>query len=225
MLSERYCIVIPAYNAAKTIGGVVRAAKGQAADVVVVDDGSTDETAAVASREGALVISHVRNQGKGAALRTGFEHVLRTECDGVVTLDSDGQHDPQEIPRLITEGRRQHAGIVIGNRLQDGAAMPPLRRWTNLVMSGLISRLTHQHIPDSQCGFRLIRREVLRSIPALRASRFDFETEVLLAAARQRWKTISIPVRAIYRSEPSHIQPLRDGVRFLLVLLRYAGPR
>jgi glycosyltransferase involved in cell wall biosynthesis len=224
-VSERYCVLIPAYNAAKTVGEVVRGAREQGADVVVVDDGSTDGTAAAASREGALVISHVRNQGKGAALQTGFAYALRTECEGVVTIDGDGQHDPHEIPRLIAEGRRQHAGLVIGNRLRDGAVMPPLRRWTNWLMSKVISRLARQPIPDSQCGFRVIRKEVLRGLPMLQGSRFDFETELILAAARQRWKTVSIPVRAIYRGEPSHIRPLQDALRFVLVVLRYAGRR
>ena len=92
--SGRYCVVIPAFNAANTIGALVRGIKRQGLPVVVVNDGSADETAPIASAEGAVVISHLRNEGKGRALRTGFEHALRAQYDGVITMDSDGQHDP-----------------------------------------------------------------------------------------------------------------------------------
>ena len=224
-MNGKYCAVIPAFDAAKTIGEVVRRIKEQGMSVVVVDDGSRDATAALASGQGALVISHLRNQGKGAALRTGFEYALRSHYDGVVTLDGDGQHDPADALQLIHAGERQHAGIVVGNRLTNGAIMPPLRRLTNQVMSGIVSAVAGQSIPDSQCGFRFIRREVLEQVP-LRAKRFEIETELLCAAARRRWKIISVPVRAIYHAgHASHIRPLRETVRFLGVILRHVGRR
>lgn len=218
-MSGRYCAVIPAYDAAGTIGALVKRIKATGLDVVVVDDGSTDRTASVASSEGALVISHLRNQGKGSALRTGFEHALRARYDGVVTLDSDGQHDPADIPHLIRAGEVQHAGIVLGDRMTNGSRMPPVRRWTNRLMSAIVSALARQPIPDSQCGFRLIRREVLERVP-LRARRYELETELLCAAAKRRWKIISVPVQCIYRDQRSLIRPVRDGMRFLGVILR-----
>ena len=155
----RYCVVIPALNAAATIGALVAKVRGCGLNVVVVDDGSTDRTAAVAAAGGALVISHLRNRGKGHALRTGFEYAVRERYDGVVTLDSDGQHDPAEIPALIQAGEVQHAALVLGDRMANGLSMPAARRRTNQVMSRIISRLAGQPVPDSQCGFRLIRRE------------------------------------------------------------------
>ena len=224
-MNGKYCAVIPAFDAAKTIGEVVRRVKEQGLGVVVVDDGSRDGTAAIASRQGALVISHLRNQGKGSALRTGFEYALRSHYDGVVTLDSDGQHDPMDTPQLIHAGEREHAGIVVGNRLTNGALMPPARRWANRVMSAIVSAVLHQDIPDSQCGFRFIRKEVLEQVP-LRAKRFEIETELLCAAAVRRWKIISVPVRVIYPiPHASHIRPMRDAVRFLGVILRHLGRR
>jgi glycosyltransferase involved in cell wall biosynthesis len=220
----RYCVVIPAFQAAKTIGDLVARVKPQGLGVIVVDDGSHDATAAISSAQGALVISHVTNQGKGSALRTGFEHALRSGYDGIVTLDSDGQHDPAEIPQLIRAGEVQHAGLVIGNRMTDGRAMPRVRRWTNEVMSAIVSALVRQSIPDSQCGFRFIRRELLQDVP-LRGQRFEIETELVLAAAARRWKIISVPIRVIYGDHASHIQPLRDAVRFAGVLLQHVTRR
>lgn len=223
-MTGRYCVLIPAYNAEHTVGTLVRCTKQQGFPVVVVDDGSTDRTASVASKEGALVISHLQNQGKGRALRTGFEHIARGDYDGVITMDSDGQHDPGEIPHLIREGERQHAGIVVGNRMQNERAMPFVRRWANRAMSAIISRLSRQHIPDTQCGFRLIRKEVIASLP-LTADHFDIETDMLLAAAQLRWKTISIPVQTIYQGRQSYIHPVRDTLRFLRLIGKYAVHR
>lgn len=219
VMNSRYCVVIPAFNSAGTIGPLVRNAKRQGLTVLVVNDGSNDQTAPLASQEGAVVISHLRNEGKGRALRTGFEYALRTQYDGVITMDSDGQHDPAEIPALIEAGERQHAGIVIGNRMTT-PTMPLIRRWVNRLLSWIVSAVARQPMPDSQSGFRLIHKEVLSSVP-LRANGFDIETELLLAAAQQRWKTIFVPVRTTYDNHTSHIRPLRDGLRFFRVVCRY----
>ena len=216
----RYCVVIPAFEAAQTIGEVVRHVRANGWPVIVVDDGSSDRTAAIASERGAFVISHLHNVGKGAALRTGFEYALRSRYDGVVTMDGDGQHDAAEILQLVHAGEIQHAGIVVGNRMTNGASMPPVRRWTNVVMSRTISMMVRQTIPDSQCGFRFIRKEVLESVP-LRTHRFEIESELLLAAASRRWKIVSVPVRSIYQHHSSHIHPLNDGIRFLRLVLRH----
>ena len=215
----RYCVVIPAFNAAGTIGALVSSIKQQGFPVVVVNDGSSDETAPVASGAGAVVISHLRNEGKGRALRTGFEHALRAQYDGVITLDSDGQHDPAEIQELIRAGERQHAGIVIGNRMAT-TTMPRLRRLVNSALSRIVSTVARQPIPDSQSGFRLIRKEVLSNL-SLTSQRFEIETELVLAAAKRRWKMVFIPVHTSYDNHRSHIRPLRDGLRFFGIVLRY----
>ena len=216
----RYCVVIPAFQAAKTIEPLVRDIKRQGLAVIVVDDGSTDRTAEAAAAHGALVISHLRNHGKGQALRTGFAYALRERYDGVVTMDSDGQHDPTEIPRLIQTGERQHAGIVLGNRMSRNDVMPRVRRLTNQIMSRIISALARQSIPDSQCGFRVIRKEVLEDVP-LRTTRFEIETELLLRATARRWKIVSVPIQSIYREHESHIRPVRDTMRFIALVVRH----
>jgi glycosyltransferase involved in cell wall biosynthesis len=220
-MSGRYCVVIPAFDAAKTIGGLIHGVKAQGLPVVVVDDGSTDRTAELASKQGAIVISHLRNQGKGAALRTGFEYALRSRYDGVITMDGDGQHDPGDIPQLVRAGEVQHAGVVLGNRMTNGVLMPRARRWTNRGMSAVVSLLIRQRIPDSQCGFRFVHTKVLETV-RLCGKRFEIETELLLAAAKRRWKIVSVPIRSIYRDERSHIRPVRDALRFAGIVIRYA---
>ena len=215
----RYCVVIPAFNAANTIGALVRTVKQQGLPVIVINDGSSDNTAPIASGEGAVVISHLRNEGKGRALRTGFEHALRAQYDGVITMDSDGQHDPAEIPELIRTAERQHAGMVVGNRMAT-ATMPWLRRVVNRTLSHIVSTVARQPIPDSQSGFRLIRKEVLSSL-SLTSRRFEIETELLLATAKRRWKVVFIPIRTTYDNHSSHIRPMGDGLRFFGIVLRY----
>ena len=219
-MTGRYCVVIPAFQAAETIVALVRGAKTAGLEVIVVDDGSRDRTAALASSAGAFVISHLRNEGKGRALRTGFEHALRGTYDGIVTMDSDGQHDPAEITHLVKAGELQHAGMAIGNRLANGTAMPPARLWTNWLMSAIVSAIIRQRIPDSQCGFRFIRRELLSQLP-LRARRFEIDTELVLSTAARRWKIISVPIRSIYQNERSHIRPIQDGWRFIVLIARH----
>lgn len=219
-MTLRACVVIPAYNAAKTLAPLVRQIKQMGLDAVVINDGSTDETARAASEAGTLVISHLENRGKGAALRTGFAFALQADYEAVVTLDGDGQHDPQEIPRLLEAAGASTTAVVVGSRLVDQRSMPLLRRGTNRLMSGIVSLITRQRIPDSQCGFRVIRREALTGLP-LSCRHFDLETELLLAASRSGWTVTSVPIRTIYDHHPSRIRPLPDGIRFVGLVLRY----
>lgn len=222
----RYCVIIPAYQAGATIAELVRRARQHDVSVIVVDDGSVDQTVALATAAGAFVISHLRNEGKGKALRTGFDYALRTGFDGIITMDSDGRYDPDEIPTLIRAGEVQHAGLVLGNRLHVvPAGMPPLRRGINRLMSRLISLWVRQAIPDSQCGFRLLRRELLQAISPLSAMRYDIESEIILATAAKRWKIISVPVKSLYdpKRHRSSIRPLRDTWRFFSLLARRLG--
>ena len=214
------CVVIPAYNAAKTLGPLVRHIRQLKVDAVVVNDGSTDETAQVATASGALVISHLANHGKGVAVRSGFAFAMEKGYDVVVTMDGDGQHDPAELPRLLEEVARDGVAVVVGNRVQERWRMPRVRRWTNEVMSGIVSWMARQDIPDSQCGFRVVRRKALEQM-RLSSRHFDIETELLLAASRVGWRISSIPIRTIYDKHPSQIHPLMDGLRFILLIVRY----
>ena len=218
----RVCAIIPALNASTTVGRIVDRVRQLGLDPIVVNDGTTDATVQAATTAGARVISHVTNQGKGLALRSGFAVALQFGYDVVVTLDSDGQHDPEDIPRLLEACRAQQAPIVIGHRVIDGERMPAMRRWTNRAMSTMVSMVARQSIPDSQCGLRVIRRDVLEAL-RLTSARFDLETELLLAVAARGWAIRSVPIRTIYHNtHRSHIRPLRDGLRFVGLVARYA---
>lgn len=213
--------IIPAYNEAPTIGEVVRRTRQHVAAVVVVDDGSADATAEVAKQAGAQVVRHPHNRGKGAALVTGLTHLQQSGADAAIFLDGDGQHDPAEIPRFMEAAQHHNAGIVVGNRMDATTGMPWLRLWTNRVTSWITGRLAGQPVPDSQCGYRLVRREVAAAL-SLATSHFETETEMLIQAGRAGYRIVSVPVRTIYvPGRQSHIRPIRDTVRFLRLTLRY----
>ncbi len=213
-------VIIPTYNEAKQIYRLVNEIKGQGLDVLVVDDGSRDGTAQIAASAGAVVLRNETNEGKGACLRKGFKYCLERNFDAVITMDGDGQHLPEDLPRFISGAVDPGAGIFAGNRMLEIKGMPLLRVITNKFMSWLVSGLSRQDIPDSQCGFRLIRRSVLEKIE-LKTSKFETETEILLKASRAGFKIASVPVRTVYRGETSKINPFRDTLRFLKFIVKY----
>lgn len=214
------CVVIPAFNEAGRVGSVVERLRKHVPDVVVVDDGSSDQTAAVAEKAGAAVIRHASNMGKGVALRDGFEYARSRGFEILVTMDADGQHDPDEIPRFIEAYVRTGIPVLIGNRMAHVGAMPWLRRLTNRFMSWLLSREMKQYIPDTQCGFRLYRCDVIPFVAA-QSERFAAESEVLLHVADRCIRVDSVPIATIYRSEKSKINPFKDTIRFFAMLRRY----
>jgi glycosyltransferase involved in cell wall biosynthesis len=213
-MSQRVIALIPAYNEATRVGEVVARACRQADEVVVIDDGSKDGTAAVAEKAGAKVLRHEQNRGKGGAIATALDYFNRSEAEFAVLLDADGQHDPSEIAKFVETADRGQADIVVGDRMGNTEDMPAVRRLTNQFTSWVTSKLARQRIPDSQCGFRLLRRTVLKDL-RLSTARFETETEMLIQAARAGHKIISIPVRTIYEEgHASHIHPVRDTIRF-----------
>jgi glycosyltransferase involved in cell wall biosynthesis len=213
---------IPAYNEATRLGEVVADVRSQVDEVVVIDDGSTDETIAMAEQAGARVLRHEQNLGKGAAIITGLDYFGRSDAEFAVFLDADGQHDSEEIPKFIEAARAMNADVVIGTRMAETQQMPLIRKLTNQFTSWMTSRLARQIIPDSQCGFRLIRRSVL---PHLRLSsrHFETETETLIQAGRAGHKIVNVPIRTIYGdpTRASHIHPLRDTIRFFKLTAKY----
>lgn len=216
----RVTALVPALDAAGTIGLVVRGALKHVERVVVVDDGSVDETAAEAARAGARVISHGQNFGKGEALKTGFKHALSEGFDAIVTLDADTQHDPDEIPRLL-EAAYAGADIVIGARLAEKDKIPRARYYTNLVGVACISWRAGTHIEDTQSGFRVYRTDAVRGI-RLYTHGFDTETEILIKAGRLGKRIVTVPVRTIYTDEiisKSHFRPVCDTYRICMVFL------
>jgi len=220
------CLIIPAYNEARTIGQVVSEARKIVSSVVVVDDGSRDDTAQIAEDSGALVLKHQVNSGKGAALRTGFQYALDHGYDAVITMDSDGQHDSSDIPAFLEAfnrkagfGKRTRPGVILGSRMQDIATMPAIRKFTNKFTSFVGSLLAHQELRDSQSGFRLISTDVLRAVE-LETSGYEMESELLIKASRAGFRITSVPIKTIYGQEVSKINPTLDTYRFLRLLFR-----
>lgn len=213
------CVIIPAFEEAAAIGGVIRAVRAQGMDVIVVDDGSTDATAAEAEKATARVLRHAVNRGKGAALETGFRLARAQGYTAVITMDADGQHAPEDIPSFLQAHARTGRPVILGNRMTQASNMPWLRRWTNRFMSWLLGRLLGQDVPDTQCGFRFYCCAILPDQP-LTAIRFAAESEILLDLARRKIPISSVPIRTIYAHERSKINPVTDSLRFIGMLLR-----
>ena len=203
--------LIPGYNEAPRIAAVVAAAR-QHLPVVVVDDGSTDETAEAAERAGATVLKQRPNQGKGAALRAGFRYALDAGAEAAITLDADGQHDPAEIPSFLAAWAAGDVDLVIGGR--DFRRMPLVRRLSNTIGGLAFSWAVGQPIPDNQSGYRLISRRVMEAMLDSRETGFAFEVEMIATCVRARWPIRWVPIRTIYAGEPSHIRPLAHGREF-----------
>ncbi len=214
---SRYVAVIPAYHEGRHIANVVRTARACGITVLVVDDGSADDTAAKAEAAGARVVRHETNRGKGSALTTGFSWALEHDANAVITLDADGQHDPQEIPSFIEAYERTGFPVLVGNRLWNPEGMPWIRRWTNRYMSGVLSREMEQYVPDTQCGFRLYRCDLIPFVTA-HSTGFAAESELLLHIADRGIRIGAVRIRTIYRDEKSRIKPIRDTIRFYRML-------
>jgi len=220
-MSSRCIALIPAYNEAARVAKVVAVAHRHVDEVVVVDDGSTDETVTAAEKAGAKVLRHQQNRGKGAAIATALDYFGRSDAELAVLLDADGQHDPSEIDKFVNAAETDRIDVVVGSRMGDVRRMPRVRLWTNQFTSWVTSRLAGQRIPDSQCGFRLLRRTVLKDLRPSTA-RFETETEMLIQASRAGHKIISVPIRTIYEpGRTSRIHPWRDTVRFFRLVGKY----
>lgn len=188
-------VIVPAYQAAATIRGVIARIRSTvpAADVLIVDDGSTDATGAAA---GHVAIAHPRNMGKGAALRDGIQQAIARGAAFLVTIDADGQHPPEEIPRLLEPLERGRADLVLGARKRDGV-MPISRRVTNWLSATLASRIGRQPVRDAQTGFRAFTRTLAQRIQPL-GDRYEYEAHFLLDAMRMGFRVASVEVPTIY---------------------------
>jgi glycosyltransferase involved in cell wall biosynthesis len=219
---ETFGAVIPAYNEAdgiaRTLERILRYLRPE--HIVVVDDGSVDDTASIAREQGVHVIRNEKNRGKGRALSDGFEYITALEkVEATFTLDGDGQHDPGEIPSFVGRYRSHHVDILIGNRMHTTAGMPLIRIFTNRLTSAIVSLRTGCRIEDSQSGYRLIRTSILRNI-TLVTSHYETESEILIKAGKRGAIIESIPIRTIYAGERSTINPFIDTVRFFILVIR-----
>lgn len=218
-MKMKTCVIIPAYNESKAIAGLIKSVRGYVADVVVMDDGSTDNTAGLAEGAGAVVLRFERNAGKGKALKDGFAYAVKNGYDAVIAMDADGQHSPDDLMNIISGAAAEGAGMVVGNRMDNPEKMPPSRFATNLLMSLIISLICGQNIPDTQCGYRLIKIGVLKKINLI-SSNYEIESELLIKASRAGFKIVSVPIKSVYEGQLSLINPLVDTWRFLVMLGR-----
>lgn len=217
----RVACVIPAFNAAPTIESVVCGLRSSFGDafIAVIDDGSLDETQAVARRVADVCVRFPRNRGKGAALRAGFAMALEKGVDVVVSVDADGQHDPRCAPSLVD--RLTTADVAIGARDRRSAAMPVGRRLTNRLSAAAVARCVGQPVEDAQSGFRAMKRRAVSDVRP-RGDRYEFETEFLILAARRGHRVVFVPVPTIYGTAvPSQFRSVRDSALIVSTLWRF----
>lgn len=204
--------LIPAYNEAAHIQAVVQAALPHI-PVLVIDDGSQDQTAHLAEEAGAQVIRQMPNQGKGAALRAGFRYALESDREAVITLDADGQHAPEEILGFLACYKDEGADLIIGAR--DFAQMPLTRRLSNLFGRWTFSWAMRRPIPDNQSGYRLLSRRMMAALLDSQESGFEFEVEMIVTCVLHGYGLDWVPIQTIYSGENSHIQPWHHTVNYL----------
>jgi glycosyltransferase involved in cell wall biosynthesis len=208
---SQIAVLIPAYNASSSLRQVIEGVRAFGLDIVVVDDGSTDSTARIASESGSHILRHGVNRGKGMALRSGFRFLVHHGYKAVITMDADGQHDPSFIPHFIRAYQERRGDIIIGSRAAEFKAMNWLRRFWNRLGAKAVSKLTGTIYTDTQSGYRLIKAEVLRGLP-LCGLGYEGELELLIKACKRGYSVLNIMVTTHYADgrPSSHFKPVRD---------------
>jgi len=216
----RWTVLIPAHNEVATIRGVAERALAHVDRVVVIDDGSSDGTAAALDGLPVTVIAHKVNRGKGRRLAEGLNHEFEERCDGVLTLDADGQHDPDDIPAFLAAARLAPSALLMGDRFADTTGMPRARRAAISFGDFFITWAAARRIRDAQCGMRLYPASVLCSVTVDERDQahFTFETAILLKASDAGFDIVRVPIRARYagfQQRPSHFRPVLDTLRIV----------
>lgn len=207
--------LIPGYNEAERIRAVIEATR-TFLPVIVVDDGSTDDTAKIAEEAGATVLRQIPNQGKGAALKHGFRWAIENAVEAVLMLDADGQHDPAEIPKFLHAYTTNQSDLIIGYR--NFGEMPFKRRIANTVGRASISWATGQKILDNQSGYRLVSRRLMQATLESEEAGFEFEVDMVVLCIRRGMRLDWVPIRTIYAGEKSHIKPWHHIKNFFRVV-------
>jgi len=217
----RIAVLIPAYDCAATIAGVVAGAREHVGDVLVVDDGSRDDSAARAAAAGAQVLRLTPNRGKGAALRAGMVALAARGVTHAVSMDGDGQHLARELPTLLAASAAAPAALIVGARRIGGQDVKPIRLFGNRFANRWVEIACGVAVRDSQSGLRVYPLAATQALGAT-ADRFAFETEVLIRAARAGMPIHSVPVDVYYpppAERVSHYAPWRDTLRIIGVVL------
>lgn len=201
-------IIIPAYNESKTIADVVQHAKKYSKNIIVVDDGSKDRTSEIAEKEKVIVLRHIINLGKGAALKTGCEYAIKKGAKMLILLDGDGQHSPSNIPEFVK--KLEEYDIVFGMRRLN-RKMPLLRRVGNWGINRIIRFLFKVKIEDAMCGYRAFRSEVYEKIK-WKSSGYEVEAEMLANAGKHHLRAVQLPVETIY-ADAYKGMTIFDGLR------------
>lgn len=225
-MTERFAVAIPAFEAAASIATVVRRAQAMDVVVVVIDDGSADGTGDAARACGVPVLTNRVNLGKGRALKTAFDRLFASGYEAVVTIDADGQHPPEEMPKLLAPWR-EGADLVLGTRAHLYGAMGCVRRASNGTSSWLISHVAGAELPDCQTGYRLYTRRLIETI-GFPEPRFEAESAVLVRAVRKGFRVVGVPVRLDEADGrgTSHYRPVVDSLRiaFAVARARFEAP-
>ena len=204
--NDRFLALLPAYNEAAHLAGVLEAVKKQIGDILVVDDGSKDNTAEIARNSGVELLSRGYNCGKGQSLRDGYKWALDHGFTAVIMLDSDGQHDPACIPDFIRKYRETAAPLIIGAR--DYREIPLRRRIPNLIGKTLFSAAVGQNIPDNQSGYRMLDRTLMERMLLSSESGYHFEVEMIAVCIAEKWPVEWVRIPTIYGDEVSKQNPL-----------------
>jgi glycosyltransferase involved in cell wall biosynthesis len=215
------CVVIPAYNASKTIGDVVRGAVTHVDTVIVADDGSTDDTRSVASAAGAEVIRISPNKGKGNALKILFRAATARGFDAAISMDADGQHDPEDLEQFLTAHRHAPARILVGTRMRDARKIPRARYNSMHIARFYISLIANQFVEDTQCGYRLYPLSIIPRLNLV-TERYVTESELLMKAGDMGHLITFVPIKTIYGDGGSHFRPITDVTLITAYVMFYA---
>lgn len=217
-----FAVVIPAYNEAATIRDVAQRALQHCPLVIVVNDGSSDDTAGQLTGLDVVLLNNNGNQGKAASLWRGLQHAVEQGAQAAITLDGDGQHDPRDIPDLLNEARLEYKSLIIAARLLNRDNAPKARLFANNFADFWVSWACGQFVQDSQSGFRLYPAQLIKDVrvPVRRERSFVFESEVAIEAARLGYSITAVPIESRYHANarPSHFRPGTDITRIVLMI-------
>ncbi len=225
MEKERKIVaIIPSYNVEATLGNVIDEIRNIVSEIIVINDGSSDNTRKIAEEKGVRVIEHSKNMGLGSALRTGFEEALKHDFDAVITIDGDGQHEGEDIKKIVEYYKKNNCPVIIGSRLKNRKEwenFPKLRLMGNLIMTFLTNlSCGKKATTDSQSGLRLIERGVLKKLN-LKSKRMEISSELILEINRNRYSISELPIKAIYRKEKSNYKVVLDSLRILSLVITH----